>query len=79
MTDGHVLEKYLFERPGDDDEEAQVRRDLISPGRPQPLFTLVASLVARRDVASLDLLYSRTTPLHDIIAEAEDFRRDAER
>lgn len=77
MTANRSLEAYLFERAGDDDEEAWVLGGLIRPGHPQPIFALVAALAARRDVASLELLHSGSAPLHDIIADAEDFRRDA--
>jgi WD40 repeat protein len=37
----------------------------------------VAALAARREIASLELLYSGSTPLHAIIANARSFRRDA--
>jgi WD40 repeat protein len=73
MTAGRAPEAYLFVRP-DEDEEAWVLRNLIKPGR--PIFDMVARLAARRELASLELLYSGSTPLHAIVAEDEDFRGD---
>ncbi|MGH3251051.1 MAG: WD40 repeat domain-containing protein [Trebonia sp.] len=87
MTASRSLESYLF-RPATGtpqsgkakeetkaDEEERVRRDFIRRG--QPVFDMVAGLVASGDVGALELLYSGSTPLHEIIADNMDFPESA--
>jgi WD40 repeat protein len=84
VTASRSLDSYLFgpatgaSQSGEtkEGEEERVRRDFIRRG--QPVFDMVAGLVASGDVGALELLYSGSTPLHEIIADDLDFPESAE-
>ncbi|WP_440082257.1 WD40 repeat domain-containing protein [Streptosporangium sp. LJ11] len=69
-------ERYLFEEPRDDDAAEILRTELRGPF--QPLFDLVAKLVAARRFDSLEALYRGVTPLHHELCEITGFRSDPE-
>jgi WD40 repeat protein len=82
VTAGRPPESYLSKPAtgdpliGEDkrEEEDRVRRDFIRRG--QPVFDMVVRLVASGDVGALELLYAGSTPLHELIADEDDFRKD---